>query len=381
MTAETVLTNARLVLPDRVTAGTVAIRDGRIAEIDQGRSALPGAVDLAGDFLLPGLVELHTDHLDKHMSPRPGVHWPELPAVLAHDAQLASAGITTVFDAVVLGFTASVRSRKKVLGRAVEGLKYARAEGLFRADHQLHLRCEVSDADVVELFETHSKDCEVALVSLMDHSPGERQFADVARFREYYTNRHGLSHEEVDAEIVRAERERARNIPYGRRKAIAEQCRDRGISLASHDDATEAHVEEAHELGVVIAEFPTTVAAARAAHGRRMTTVMGAPNLVRGGSHSGNVSAKELAEAGLLDAFSSDYVPVSLLHAAFVLADGDDDRLPAAVATVSSNPARMAGFDDRGELSAGYRADLIRVKAVGATPVVREAWVTGRRVL
>lgn len=381
MSGETILTNARLVLPDRVVAGTVVVRDGRIAAVDEGRSAAPAALDLAGDYLMPGLVELHTDHLDKHMSPRPGVHWPALPAVLAHDAQLTAAGITTVFDAVVLGFTASAKSRKTLLDTTVDGLKLALDENLLRADHQLHFRCEVSDLDVIELFEKHAADGRVRLVSLMDHSPGQRQFVDVERFREYYTHRHGLTDAEVDAEIIRAEEARKINLHFDRRRVIAEQCRARGVVLASHDDATREHVEEAHGLGVVIAEFPTTADAAKAARERGMTTVMGAPNLVRGGSHSGNVSARELADEDLLDAFSSDYVPASLLHAAFMLAGDEEGRLPAAVAKIAGNPARMAGLADRGEISPGRRADLIRVKPVGNTPVVRETWVAGRRVL
>lgn len=380
-TGETIFSNARVVLPGGVVAGSVAVRDGRIVGIDDGASRAAGAHDLGGDYLLPGLVELHTDHLDKHMSPRPGVHWPELSAALAHDAQLAAAGITTVFDAVVIGFTASAKSRKTLLDKTVQGLKQALDENLFRADHQLHFRCEVSDVDVIELFEKHAADGRARLVSLMDHSPGQRQFVDVERFREYYTHRHRLTDAEVDAEIVRAEEARKTNTHYERRRVIAEQCRARGIVLASHDDATVEHVEEAHGLGVEIAEFPTTVEAARAARGRGMTTVMGAPNLVRGGSHSGNVSAQDLADAGLLDAFSSDYVPASLLHAAFMLAGGDESRLPAAIAKVASNPARMAGFDDRGEIAPGQRADLIRVRTVDATPVVRETWVGGRRAL
>ena len=163
----------------------------------------------------------------------------------------------------------------------------------------------------------------------------------------------------------------------GFRRSIAETCRDRGIVLASHDDATEAHIAEAAGLDLAIAEFPTTVEAAEAAHRHGLRTVMGAPNIVRGGSHSGNVSALDLAERGLLDALSSDYMPISLLHSAFLLHQRHGESLPSAIAKVSTNPARMVGLDDRGEIATGKRADLIRVAVEHGIPVVRQVWRTG----
>jgi alpha-D-ribose 1-methylphosphonate 5-triphosphate diphosphatase len=379
MSGETVLTNARIVLPDAVVPGTVVARDGLIAAIEPGAKPVAGGEDLEGDYLLPGLVELHTDNVEKHLMPRPGVAWPSLPAILAHDAQIIAAGITTVLDALSVGAALHNKGRNDMLPEAVEAIGTACGAGLMRADHFLHLRCELSDDGMIEAFETYRDTPRVRLVSLMDHTPGQRQFVSLERFKVYYRGKYGLSEADVDR-MIELYIGRAETVAAYRR-AIAEACRDRGIILASHDDATEAHIAEAAALDLAIAEFPTTVEAAQAAHRYGLATVMGAPNVVRGGSHSGNVSAVDLAAEGLLDALSSDYMPISLLHAAFLLHQRHGATLPQAVAKISANPAEMVGLDDRGAIAAGRRADLIRVAVEHDIPVVRRVWRGGLPVV
>jgi alpha-D-ribose 1-methylphosphonate 5-triphosphate diphosphatase len=379
MTDELILTGGRIVTPDAVIGGTVVLRDGRIADIQPGASAAPGALDLEGDYLLPGLVELHTDNLEKHFQPRPSVLWPARAAVLAHDAQLLSAGITTVFDALAVGDAHSKSARVAgflAMGEAVADL--ARS-GEFRIDHFLHLRCELSYEDLLDRFGRFADEPILRLVSLMDHTPGQRQFTDVELWRTYYRGKYGLSAAEMDETIARQHDQQAR-YAQPHRQAIIDICRARGLPLASHDDATVEHVDEAVAAGVVIAEFPTTVAAARHARDRGLAIMMGGPNLVLGGSHSGNVSAAELAQLGLLDILSSDYVPSSSLLGIFRLT-GDEFSfpLPKAVSLVTERPARAVGLDDRGAIRPGLRADLIRVRDASGTPAVRAAWVAGAR--
>jgi len=375
MSTETILTNARVVLRDAVVHGSVVLRDGAIAAIETGAKPVAGGEDLEGDHLLPGLVELHTDNVEKHLMPRPGVAWPSLPAILAHDAQIIAAGITTVLDALSVGAALHNKGRNDMLPEAVEAIGTACGAGLMRADHYLHLRCELSDDGVMEVFETYRDTPRVRMVSLMDHTPGQRQFVSLERFKVYYRGKYGLSEAEVDR-MIELYIGRAETVAAYRR-TIAEACRDRGIVLASHDDATEAHIAEAAALDLAIAEFPTTIEAAQAAHRHGLTTVMGAPNVVRGGSHSGNVSALDLATEDLLDALSSDYMPISLLHAAFILYQRHGATLPAAIAKVSANPAAMVGLDDRGAIAEGRRADLIRVVVEHDIPVVRRVWRGG----
>jgi alpha-D-ribose 1-methylphosphonate 5-triphosphate diphosphatase len=376
---ELVLDNARVVTRDEVFAGSVRIVQGRIAAIDRGRARVAGAVDCEGDDLLPGLVELHTDVLEKHAFPRPGVKWPAEAAVVAHDAQLATAGITTVLDGLAVGYLVDTGQRDldpRPLATALARLQAARA---LRIDHFIHLRCEVSVHGVLAMFEPFVGDPMVRLVSLMDHTPGQRQFVRLDKYREYYKGKWALSDAEIDAMI---ERRRHDSAHYGeaQRAAIARACAEHGIPLASHDDATLAHVEEAAKVGTVVAEFPTTLEAARACRAYGLAILVGAPNLLLGRSHSGNVAAGDLAAEGLLDIVSSDYVPAGALHAAYRLHAAFGVPLPRAVAAVSATSAARVGLDDRGQLATGRRADVVRVRMVREVPVVRGVWVAGQRV-
>lgn len=380
MPAEQILSNARLVLADQVIHGSLLIRDGLIADISAGASSLPQAQDLGGDLLLPGLVELHTDNLEKHMSPRPGVDWPSASAVLTHDAQIVAAGITTVFDALSIGDINPKGKRMQQLGVMLEAIAAAEAAGQTRAEHRLHLRCEVSHPQCLELFRELVEQPLVQLVSVMDHAPGQRQFARMEKYREYYMGKYHLSPAEMDHFVSEQLANSARHSDQ-QRAAIVDLCRSRELALASHDDATLEHVSESADYGMAIAEFPTTFEAAEASHARGLKVLMGAPNIVRGGSHSGNIAAADLAQRGVLDILSSDYYPASLLQAALGLAEQDNGYdLPRAIATISLAPARAAGLDDRGEIAVGLRADLVQAQVHKGQPVIGQVWRQGRRV-
>ena len=368
--------NASLVLEDRVVTGGVIVRDGRIAEVTEG-SARSG-IDLGGDYLIPGLVELHTDHLEVHYAPRPGVRWDTLAAIQAHDGQVATAGITTVFDCLRMGTDEDGGFEPGEMRTLADALHEGRDQGRFRADHLIHLRCEVSAPDMLADYEAFRDDPLVHLASVMDHSPGQRQFQTMDQYTLYYKTKRGLSDEAFAAFVARRQDASARHSGPNR-DVVAADCRARGIALASHDDATLDHVAESAGHGIRIAEFPTTLEAARASHAAGIAVLMGAPNIVRGRSHSGNIAAGDLAAAGVLDVLSSDYVPISLIHAPFVLADNGID-LSRAIAMVTATPARSVGLADRGRIATGLRADLVRVHRQEGVPVVRAVWREGRRV-
>lgn len=379
------ITNARIVTAHETIAGTVELREGLIADVQPGRSMLAHAEDWEGDYLLPGLVELHTDNLEKHLEPRPGVRWPAMSALLTHDAQISAAGITTVLDAMGVGDFDARSVRATGLKDTIAALAQARAQRLLRAEHLLHMRCELACDNMLEVVEPFLDDPSVRLVSLMDHTPGQRQWMDIERFRTYTQRNQRWSDEHLQQMVRERQDMQARNA-LRNRSGLLERCRARAIPLASHDDTVAAHVDEAVKAGVCISEFPTTLAAARAARGHALAIVMGAPNLVRGGSHSGNVSALELAAASLLDCLSSDYVPHSLLHGAFLLRDMAGWSLPRAVATVTRTPARLVGLADRGEIAPGQRADLLRVRetqagdGAGIVPVPIGTWRQAQRI-
>ncbi|MGH6860750.1 MAG: alpha-D-ribose 1-methylphosphonate 5-triphosphate diphosphatase [Phyllobacterium sp.] len=379
MSAELVLNNAKIVLEDEVVPGSVLIRDGKIADISPGTVA--AGEDFEGDYLIPGLIELHTDHLEGHYMPRPKVRWNPIAAVLAHDAQIATSGITTVLDALRVGMDEDADMAPAEIRKLADAIEDSVTQGRLRADHYFHLRCEVSAADCLQGFAQFENDGRVRLASLMDHAPGQRQFVNLETYAIYYQRKLKLSDQEFNTFCEKRMAQSATNSAP-QRKAIAELCRERGIVLASHDDATVAHVDEAVEQGIQVAEFPTTLEAAAASKQAGLSVLMGAPNVVRGGSHSGNVSARELAEHGHLDILSSDYIPFSLIQSTFFLSEAVDAiTLPQAIQLVTRNPARALGFEDRGVIEAGKRADLVRVRVDEHIPVVRTVWREGRRVV
>lgn len=376
----TVFENARIVLAEHVIEhGYVAVENGRIAEIGEGQSPLRG-VDCGGDLLLPGLVELHTDHLEAHYTPRPKVQWDSLAAVISYDAQIATSGITTVLDSVRVWREEGAEDVDGQAGDLADAIDRARKAGLLRIEHFLHLRCEVPMPMVVADAAALAGRPEVRLMSLMDHTPGQRQFRDPQKLREYYRGKSGLNDSELDFLFAKRLENHARYAADNYRGLIALAARN-GTPLASHDDTTPDHVAQALTDAVAVAEFPTSVEAAAGLHEGGVKVLMGAPNLVRGGSHSGNVATADLAKEGLLDILSSDYVPSSLLLAALNLPNAAARYdLPAAIRTVTKTPAEVVGFADRGEIAVGKRADLIRVYCSDEASTVRSVWNAGQRV-
>lgn len=376
MTDQIVLTNAVVVLPNETVHGSVVISGDRIAEVQPGRSALPGALDLDGDYLVPGIVDLHTDNLERQVQPRSMARWPSRSAMVAHDAQCAAAGVTTVLDALCLGDLGFDVERTHTFRNGVTDLDALTHAELLKAQHFLHLRCEVPATDMLELFDTVADHPLVRMISLMDHSPGVGQYADIDFYRAL-RRRGGVDDATIERRIGELQDQRAR-LREPNRQALLNRVRGRGIALASHDDRTEAEVAENAADGISVSEFPVTMAAACAAKAAGMDVVAGAPNIVRGGSHSGNVAAADLLAHAAVDVFASDYVPNSLIEAAFLCADRIG--LPHAMVMVSAEPARLVGLTDRGGIAPAQRADLVRVRLHHHLPVVRQVWSAGERV-
>lgn len=376
MTDDTILTNAILVLPDATLHGTMVIRGDTITDVQPHRSSAQPARDMDGDYLIAGIVDTHTDNLERQVLPRSLARWPSRSAMVAHDAQCAAAGVTTVFDALCLGDLGFDKDRIRTFQEGVIDLDALSEADLLKAEHFLHLRCEVPALDMLELFDSVADHTLVRMVSLMDHSPGVGQYANLDFYRAL-RRRGGLDDDYIERRILELQEQRQRTrIPH--RRALLDRIAERNIAIASHDDRTEAEIAENAADGIDISEFPVTMEAARAAKAAGMQVIAGAPNIVRGGSHSGNVAAADLLENGAVDAFASDYVPNSLVEAAFHCAQRIG--LPEAIALVTENPARLAGLDDRGRLQPGQRADVVRVRLHEGLPVVRQVWRAGERV-
>ncbi len=373
---DAIFTNANLVLPNEVLLGTLIVRDGVIAEIQPGRS--PNGTDLDGDYLIPGIVDVHTDNLERQVQPRAAARWPSRSAMLTHDAQCAAAGVTTIFDSLCLGDLGFDTERITTFLNGVADLEALVPTGLLKGEHFLHLRCELPASDMIQLVDPVADHPLVQMFSLMDHSPGVGQYANLDRYRAMRV-KGGMDPAFVEKRIGTLLDQRGMYRDPNR-KWLLERIAGRHLPIASHDDRTEEEIEENYADGIRISEFPVSMIAAQAATAIGMEVIAGAPNIVRGGSHSGNVSAADLVKSGVVDAFASDYVPASLLEAAFICAADHAITLPAAIALITDRPARMGHLPDRGRLEPGLRADLVRVRLHERHPIVRAVWRQGERV-
>jgi alpha-D-ribose 1-methylphosphonate 5-triphosphate diphosphatase len=375
------LFSRQIVTPTAVISGNLVIENGLICEIVPSEQPALGAESLGDDVLIPGLVDIHTDNLEKHFQPRPGAQWDSVGAALAHDGQCAAAGITTVFDSLSLHGRKEGLDRKDALAPMINGVDYAASQGMLRVDHLLHLRAEVTNPELTELMEPYRHHPRLRLLSVMDHTPGQRQTADLKRFEARLVSAGHGAHEVAEMLATQTVGRDQSAAPANRAYVVA-MAHKESIPLMSHDDESSEHVEESWENGCVASEFPVSLSAAKLARERGMLNVMGAPNFVRGASHSGNLGARDCAQAGLLDVLASDYIPLSMVRAAFQLTEAPFHwSLSEAIATVTDNPARVAGLTDRGAIVVGRRADLVRIAYQNpGWPVVRRVWCEGQRV-
>ncbi len=381
------LTNATLVTPtETLTQGSLLIERGKISalgtqdELADGFAADLEIMDLKGAYVLPGLIDLHTDTLEKEITPRPSADFPITVAMQELDRKLVACGITTVFHSLHFGYQeAEVSNRSRFSRRdVVEGL-HAMASRHTLAHTRLHARYEVvgHGPQARELVGTLVKEGLVHLLSFMDHTPGQGQYT-----RERFIAqraREGMT--EAQAVAALAEKQQRPRLSWAEMRDVAEVALARGVPLASHDDDSREKVQQMHDLGVTICEFPINQLAAEAARSLGMTVLGGASNVLRGGSLTGNLDVLAAMRAGVVDGLCSDYYPPSMLHAVFKLWRERVLPLPQAVAAATRVPAIAAGLGDlTGSLEVGKAADLIVVCLEEDRPVVIRTFVDGENV-
>lgn len=375
------LSEFQIVLRDRVIAnGAVRVEDGRIAEI---RDQPVENADFTGGgrLLLPGFIDMHGDMVEREVEPRSGVHVPMEIGIAELDKRLASCGVTTAYAALsFIGNSATaalLRSEEHTSSiiQTITGLK----DDLL-VDHRIHARFEVTFTAAVGVLEKLMDAGKLHLVSLMDHTPGQGQYRDVELYIARLAKERGMSIADVSEVVGKRMADRnGHGGVLGTLQSLSAFARARGIVLASHDDDTLEKVEFVHGLGTVLSEFPVTLEAAREARRLGMYTAMGAPNALRGESYSGNLSARQAYQAGLLDMLASDYHPASILPAVLGLAQLREDGLAAAAALTSANPAKALGLADRGAIEPGFLADLV-VADVSPVARVRATFRAGRMI-
>lgn len=371
------LTGARVVLRDEVLEdAALLIEDGQIAAINPASGNGAQALDLRGKTLMPGMIDLHCDALEKEVEPRPNVHFPLDFACAQADKRNAAAGVTTVFHALSFA-NEELGVRNNAFAASVARAVHAwNPHGL--VDNRVHCRYEVTDPTAPEvLLELMAAD-EMHLLSVMDHSPGQGQFKDIAAYRDYLARSYKKSAAELDA-IVENKLAQADGAMTRIRRLI-DAAKQKGIHIASHDDDTPEKVETLHSLGVGISEFPINLESASAARSRGMSTVFGAPNILRGKSQSGAIKALDAVQAGVADCLCADYHPAALIVAVFRLPELAGISLADAVRLVSSNPAKAAGMSDRGEVAVGKRADLVAVAQVNGLVQASSVFSGGKLV-
>jgi alpha-D-ribose 1-methylphosphonate 5-triphosphate diphosphatase len=372
------LTNARIVLENSVEEqADLLIENGTITAIGPSDTRNAEQVDLKGCLLTPGLIDLHCDALEKEAEPRPGVHFPfEFASALA-DKRNAVAGITTVYHALSFAnHELGVRNNTVAadLARAM-----ARHQASAMVDNRVHARYEVTDETAPEILNGLLAEGALQMLSFMDHSPGQGQFRDVEAYRNYLAKTYKTTSDDVDA-ILDHKRNAARGA-MARMERLAEQASHYKVPLASHDDDSPEKVAVLKGLGARISEFPINLETAVAARESGLSTLFGAPNILRNASQSGNMKAIEAIREQVADCLCGDYSPAALLPAVLHLVDAGQLSLPEAFALVTRNPARAAGLEDRGVIAPGKRADLIAITGSGLLAQASHVWSQGREVL
>jgi alpha-D-ribose 1-methylphosphonate 5-triphosphate diphosphatase len=361
------LSDFRLVLPDQVLErGSVRIEDGRIAEVIEGPSANP-TVNGSGLTLIPGLIDLHGDMLEREIEPRPGVPFPVDLGLLELDKRMAGAGITTAFAALSFAWDPDDHKRSDAVTRNIIDTVYGMRDHLL-IDTYVHARFEVTNAQVGSLLTELLDAGKIHLVSIMDHTPGQGQYKDIKKYVESISKWLGISTDDIDPKFLmdkihaRIARQQARQWSWEVVEDVLRIAKQRNVPVASHDDDTKAKVDRLATMGVSISEFPVTLEAAEAAKAHNMHVVMGAPNAHRAYSYSGNLSAIDAIKAGVVDTLAVDYLPASLLHASFDIANKGILPLHEAIKLVSQNPAEAVYLTDRGSIEVGKLADLVCVE-------------------
>ncbi|PKO40518.1 MAG: alpha-D-ribose 1-methylphosphonate 5-triphosphate diphosphatase [Betaproteobacteria bacterium HGW-Betaproteobacteria-3] len=368
------LTRARVVFAHEVRDDVaILIDNGVIAAIDPTSVGNTHAVNLNGRTLIPGMVDLHCDALEKEVEPRPGVHFPLAFACAQADKRNASAGITTVFHALSFANHELGVRNNAFAAEIAHAVHDWRAHAL--VDNRVHARYEVTDETAPPLLTKMLENGHADLLSFMDHSPGQGQFQDVAAYRAFLSRSYQTSDAQLDALL--AEKQTAASGAMGRMLQLASVARQRGVAIASHDDDSVEKIDTLASLGAVISEFPTHLAAAKAARARGMATLFGAPNILRGNSQSGNMRALDAVLEGVADCLCGDYSAAALLPSVMKLPELAGISLAQAIALVTRNPARAAGLHDRGEIAVGRRADLVAVRQTGGLFQAERIWVAG----
>ncbi|WP_141504442.1 alpha-D-ribose 1-methylphosphonate 5-triphosphate diphosphatase [Paenibacillus luteus] len=383
-----IIANGKMILPDQIVEASVVVLNGRIAAIveaakfteEEWIGKYPGSevIDAANRYVLPGLIDIHCDAIEKEVQPRPNTLFPLNMALLEFERKLPVHGITTMYHSLSLGVGLSLRGDHLLTGMVEEINSYRSKRSVIR--NRIHLRLEVSHLAGIPIVERFLRDNTIDYLSFMDHSPGQGQYREPGSFERYVMKNQGVSADEVRI-IVEDLLERRKMVSKEQLKQLSRLASKQGIALASHDDDSLHKVNESVGLGVSVCEFPINLETATYATSKGLRVCVGAPNVVRGASHDKNLKAIDAIAANAAHILCSDYHPSSMLAAVFKLKNEGIAALPEAVRMASLNPAQALGAaGELGSIEPGKAADLIIVDHYDGLPWVTHTIVGGQLV-
>ena len=375
------ITNGKIVQEHKILEGyALLIEQERIYDIVPEAALaymeLDEVVNAYGGYVTPGFIDMHSDHIEAMAAPRPSSIMDMELAVYEFEKECCTHGITTMFHSVSIweGVGASPMRRPELVKQLADIIEKSHSQ-LHLIHHRFHMRFEIDNQEQFPLMLDYLRQKRVHLISFMDHTPGQGQYRNIEVYKNYVRNARHMSDEDVEAEVNR--RMNSEKLTLENIREAASLAQEQGISIASHDD-TKEKLDVVQSLGATISEFPITLDVAKEAKKRGMYTVVGAPNILLGGSHSGNMNAADAIVSAAADVLCSDYYPASLLHAVFQMTK-QGQRLQDMIAMVTIQPARATGIDqDYGSIEKGKKADLLIIRTLpNDLPAITEVFVDG----
>ncbi|MCL2807989.1 MAG: alpha-D-ribose 1-methylphosphonate 5-triphosphate diphosphatase [Coriobacteriia bacterium] len=376
--------NGRIITPESIVQDKVLLIEGeRIVGLGESAEGASMVVDAHGRYVMPGIIDMHSDKIEQYIQPRPTSQLDFEFALKTCERDLLGAGITTMYHSLSLYkndiFGKSLLKTKETVQKLADLIATIHTR-YHLIHHRFHLRIEIDNLEAFDIVQAMLEQDVVHLISFMDHTPGQGQYRDLEVYQNAVMKYNGGEVNDAGFESIMQYHKCKDTLSFGQMKQLAALAHKKGIAVASHDDDSLDKLALNKELGVCISEFPISLEVAQGAKEYGFYTVVGSANILRGCSHSGNLSAAEAILNDCGDIICSDYYPAASLQSVFYMNENHGVPLPDMVRRVSLNPAKALGTaKDYGSIEAGKKADILIVELLDGYPVITHAFVDGNR--